>query len=56
MFRGKYNGTTKHPNDYDRVLDRAWQAGLAKIILTVGTMKEVDSAMELAKQDGKKSP
>lgn len=53
MFRGEYNGSSKHPNDYDRVLERAWQAGLAKVILTVGTMNEADSAMELAKKDGK---
>lgn len=53
MFRGEYNGAAKHPDDYDRVLDRAWKAGLDKIILTVGTMNEVDSAMELAKKDGR---
>lgn len=34
MFMGRYNGSDKHPPDLDSVLDRAWSAGLEKIIVT----------------------
>lgn len=53
MFRGRYNGSQKHPADYAHVMQRAWDAGLQKIIITVGTMKEADAALGLASEDGK---
>lgn len=49
MFRGVYAGTEKHPDDYDQVLSRSWDTGLAKIIITVGTLSELEEAVELAK-------
>lgn len=52
MFRGRYNGSQKHPADYAHVMQRSWQAGLEKIIITVGTMKEADTALALAQEDG----
>lgn len=53
MFVGKYSGTQKHPSDLDLVLDRAWTKGLEKIIITVGTVKDVEDAVKLANKDGK---
>lgn len=53
MFEGIYNGSQKHPNDLDVVLDRSWQTGLQKIIITVGTIKDSDAAAKLAAKDGK---
>jgi len=33
MFRGEYNGKAAvHPDDYAAVLDRAWAAGLHRIL------------------------
>lgn len=53
MFQGFYGGSQKHPADLDRVLDRAWQNGLDKIIITVGTLNEFDGALNLASTDSK---
>lgn len=53
MFSGIYNGSQKHPADLDIVLDRSWSTGLDKIIITVGTINEVDKAAEIASKDGK---
>uniref|UniRef100_A0A1A9W9K8 Deoxyribonuclease TATDN1 n=1 Tax=Glossina brevipalpis TaxID=37001 RepID=A0A1A9W9K8_9MUSC len=50
MFYGIYNGTRKHPEDLDLVLQRAWQTGLEKIIITVGTLNEADHALQIAKR------
>lgn len=52
MFQGIYNNTAKHPADYKNVLQRAWQAGMEKIILTVGTITEADEALKFAAEDG----
>lgn len=49
MFRGVYGGTTKHPDDFDQILSRSWESGLEKIIITVGTLSEIDEAVELTK-------
>ncbi|CAD7087708.1 unnamed protein product [Hermetia illucens] len=53
MFQGFYGGSQKHPADLDRVLDRAWQNGLDKIIITVGTLNEFDGALNLASTDSR---
>lgn len=52
MFQGIYNGEQKHPADYDDVLNRAWSAGLDKMIITVGTINEADEAIQFASKDG----
>uniref|UniRef100_A0A1B0C7X8 Deoxyribonuclease TATDN1 n=1 Tax=Glossina palpalis gambiensis TaxID=67801 RepID=A0A1B0C7X8_9MUSC len=51
MFCGVYGGSKKHPDDLDLVLKRAWQQGLQKIIITVGTLSEADKALEIANKD-----
>ena len=53
MFQGIYNGSSKHVSDYGDVLQRAWNSGMEKIIITVGTVNEADEALRLASQDGK---
>lgn len=52
MFRGIYNGSQKHPNDLDTVLKRSWTTGLEKIIITVGTITDIDEAAKIAQTDG----
>ncbi|XP_017959623.1 putative deoxyribonuclease TATDN1 [Drosophila navojoa] len=51
MYQGCYGGSTKHPADLDIVLERAWQNGLQKIIITSGCVKDVDESLELAAKD-----
>lgn len=49
MFRGIYGGTVKHPDDFDHILTRSWTTGVEKIIITVGTLTEIDEAVALTK-------
>lgn len=52
MYRGEYHGKSDvHPPDIDAVLDRAWSAGLDRIILTAGTLEEAKSALQLCSRD-----
>lgn len=52
MFQGVYNNSQKHPNDLNTVLDRSWQRGLDKIIITVGTINDIPETVKIAEQDG----
>lgn len=52
MFQGIYGGSRKHPDDLDIVLDRSWSNGLEKIIVTVGTITDIDDAVKLTQKDG----
>ncbi|EGC29715.1 hypothetical protein DICPUDRAFT_42477 [Dictyostelium purpureum] len=49
MFQGKYNHTGKqyHEADLGTVLDRAWNNGMDKIIITSGRLSEVKESLEL---------
>ncbi|KAJ8925993.1 hypothetical protein NQ315_009848 [Exocentrus adspersus] len=51
MYSGVYNGKKKHEPDLQHVLQRSWDAGLDKIILTGGNLEESEKALELAKTD-----
>ncbi|KAG1665063.1 hypothetical protein FOA52_012482 [Chlamydomonas sp. UWO 241] len=51
MYQGHYNDKEYHPPDLDTVLERAWAAGVAKIIVTAGSLKEAREALELVKRD-----
>jgi TatD DNase family protein len=51
MYQGRYQGKTYHEPDLDAVLERAWQAGVAKIIITAGTLAEATQALKLARTD-----
>lgn len=52
MFRGVYGSSQKHEADLNHVLDRAWDIGMEKIIVTVGTLNESKEALELVSKDG----
>ncbi|PWN23650.1 hypothetical protein BCV69DRAFT_264867 [Microstroma glucosiphilum] len=47
MFRGVYNGKTAHPDDLQRVLARARNAGVVKQIVTGGSLAESKEALEI---------
>lgn len=51
MFRGKYGGSEKHQDDIDLVLERAWNQGMEKMLITVGTLNEAEESLELANKD-----
>lgn len=48
----QYNDKPYHPPDLSAVLERAWAAGLEKLMITAGSLKEARAALELAKTDG----
>lgn len=52
MFRGVYGSSQKHEADLNHVLNRAWDIGMEKIIVTVGTLNESKEALELISKDG----
>lgn len=52
MFKGIYNGSSKHPPDLDIVLQRAWRHELQKIIVTVGCQEDYKDALEIVCRDG----
>ncbi|XP_068217607.1 deoxyribonuclease TATDN1-like isoform X3 [Palaemon carinicauda] len=49
MYQGIYHGSKKHEADLDQVLKRAWDAGLAKMIITGTSLSDSKTALELAK-------
>ncbi|TMW39613.1 hypothetical protein DOY81_015307, partial [Sarcophaga bullata] len=51
MFRGLYGGSQKHQDDLELVLQRSWQQGMQKMIITVGTLNEADEALTMANKD-----
>lgn len=53
MYAGMYNGSKKHEPDLMHVLERSWNAGLSKIIVTGTSLSESEKALQLVKSDGK---
>eukprot|EP01025_Chloroclados_australasicus_P057529 TRINITY_DN7174_c0_g1_i1.p1 TRINITY_DN7174_c0_g1~~TRINITY_DN7174_c0_g1_i1.p1 ORF type:complete len:366 (+),score=47.49 TRINITY_DN7174_c0_g1_i1:61-1158(+) len=51
MYQGRYHGNQYHAPDLDKVLERSWQAGVEKMIITAGNLQEAKDALELAKTD-----
>ncbi|MEW5315449.1 MAG: hypothetical protein WDW38_006876 [Sanguina aurantia] len=51
MYEGHYNGKSSHPPDLDAVLERAWNAGLKKIIITAGSLADSKHALALSHRD-----
>ena len=47
MFQGEYRGSQKHEPDLDVVLERAWAAGLEKIVVTGTSLAESRQALEV---------
>ena len=54
MYQGKYNGNEKHAPDLPAVLQRAWDAGVSKIIITAGNLEEARAALALARTHGER--
>lgn len=55
MYSGIYNGNQKHAPDLKEVLDRAWNAGVSKMIVTGTDLNESAKAIELTKLHGMKA-
>lgn len=53
MFKGMYHGKQCHSADIPAVLARAWAAGVDRIIVTGGSLKESREALEIAETDGR---
>ncbi|XP_037477127.1 deoxyribonuclease TATDN1 isoform X2 [Triticum urartu] len=53
MFKGIYHGKQCHSADLPSVLARAWAAGVDRIIVTGGSLKESREALEIAETDGR---
>jgi len=54
MFSGTYHGRPgAHPPDLQSVLDRAWAAGLARIVITATSLDEGRAALALARSDAR---
>ncbi|CAK9203973.1 unnamed protein product [Sphagnum jensenii] len=53
MFKGMYHGKQCHAADLVHVLQRAWDAGVERIIVTGGSLQESKEALELADTDGR---
>ncbi|XP_066273325.1 deoxyribonuclease TATDN1-like [Branchiostoma lanceolatum] len=49
MFRGLYHGSQKHQDDLQDVLERAFDNGVKKIMVTGGSLQDSTEALELAK-------
>jgi len=52
MFKGIYNGKQCHVADIPTVLNRAWAAGVHRIIVTGGSLQESREALAIAETDG----
>ncbi|KAL3755534.1 hypothetical protein ACJRO7_002567 [Eucalyptus globulus] len=52
MFKGIYNGKQCHGPDIATVLNRAWSAGVDRIVVTGGSLKESKEALAIAETDG----
>ena len=52
MYSGMYHGTKKHEPDLEDVLERAFNNGLDKIMITGGSLEDSKKALELANTNG----
>ncbi|KAH8677562.1 TatD family hydrolase [Xylariales sp. PMI_506] len=50
IFRGKYHGTQRHPDDLSAVISRAEEVGCTKLIITGSDFTSSREALEIAKQ------
>ncbi|XP_033736988.1 putative deoxyribonuclease TATDN1 [Pecten maximus] len=49
VFRGIYHGSKKHEDDFVDVLNRAFDYGMKKMMITGGSLKDSTEALELCK-------
>ncbi|PHH91933.1 hypothetical protein CDD83_9718 [Cordyceps sp. RAO-2017] len=50
IFRGRYHGTQRHPDDLDAVISRARQVGCSKLMVTGSDFKSARDALKLAEE------
>ncbi|KZP31180.1 Mg-dependent DNase [Athelia psychrophila] len=50
VFRGVHHGRKKHDDDFEAMLERARVAGVKSMIITGGSLKESQQALQLAKK------
>ncbi|KAK8831168.1 hypothetical protein WA577_003339 [Blastocystis sp. JDR] len=53
VYAGVYRDSVKHPDDRKKVLERAWNVGVSKIIITAGNIQEAKEALVLARTDAR---
>ncbi|XP_034241199.1 putative deoxyribonuclease TATDN1 [Thrips palmi] len=53
MYQGFYHDSKKHAPDLTDVLDRSWNQGLSKIIITGGSLEDSKKALDLAQTNDK---
>lgn len=51
MFRGVYNSSKKHQDDFTHMLNRSKEHGVEKIIVTGGTLAESKEALKIVKEE-----
>lgn len=52
MYQGIYNGKKKHKEDLEDVLNRSWENGLKKIIITSGSLNDSAEVLKIASTNG----
>jgi TatD DNase family protein len=50
IFRGRYHGKSRHPDDLKAVVGRAVEVGCTKLIVTGSSFKSSRDALKLAKE------
>ncbi|XP_026320799.1 putative deoxyribonuclease TATDN1 [Hyposmocoma kahamanoa] len=53
MYQGVYHGSKKHEPDLDKVMRRAWDNGMDKMIITGGSLNDSKKAIDLANSDSR---
>lgn len=51
MYKGVYNGSEKHQDDLKKVLERAWNGGVERIIVTCGSLEDINASVALTNAD-----
>ena len=52
MYRGVYHGSKKHEVDLKDVVERAWNMGMQKMIITGGSLKDSKEALHISHTHG----
>ncbi|XP_060082848.1 deoxyribonuclease TATDN1-like [Ylistrum balloti] len=52
VFRGIYHGSKKHEDDFADILNRAFEYGMTKMMITGGSLKDSEEALVLCKSHG----
>ena len=50
MFSGVYFGKGRHAADVATVVQRAWDSGVSRVVVTAGSLEDVTSSVRLARE------